>query len=72
MRAEHPRKQTVDLCYHKEADGSPCSEKVMWKLKCEGTNKAFKVCDVHLAWGLRLSGLPARVDAFIPNPPEES
>lgn len=58
------RRKTVDLCFHKNDDGSPCGDKVMWKLKSGST--AFKVCDVHLAWGLRISGLPAYVDAFKP------
>lgn len=71
MRSEIPRKKTVDLCYHKEPDGSPCSEKVTWKLKCEESRKTFKVCDVHLAWGLRLSGLPAYVDAFTSDAPTD-
>jgi len=71
VRSDIPRKKTVDLCHHKEIDGSPCSEKVQWKLKCEESRKTFKVCDVHLAWGLRHTGLPAYVYAFTPDAPED-
>jgi len=58
---EPSKRKTVDLCFHKADDGSPCGHPVTWKLKGE---KTFKVCDLHLPWGIRLSGYPALVDKF--------
>ncbi len=69
---DRPKKKTVDLCYHKQDDGSPCEEKVMWKLKSEENGRTFKVCDRHLAWGIRLSGYPAYVDVFNAEAPAET
>jgi len=57
------RKKTIDLCGH-QSDEGPCPEKVRWKLKNEASGKSFKVCDIHLAWGIRLSGTPAYVEEF--------
>lgn len=68
---DYPRKKTIDLCHHKELDGSPCDEKVMWKLKCEENGRTFKVCDRHLAWGIRLSGSPAYVEVFTSDAPKD-
>lgn len=67
---EATRRKTIDLCFHKEQDGSPCGDKVLWKLKGSTDGKAFKVCDLHLPWGIRLSGYPALVDKFDPDPEE--
>ena len=59
-------RKTVDLCYFKEDDGCPCAEEVSWKLRTMATQDTFKVCDTHLAWGMRLSGAPALVEEFVP------
>jgi len=64
-RRPHRRMKTVDLCFFKEEDGSPCSMSVSWKLKASKSGDSFKVCDAHLAWGIRLSGAPALVEEFV-------
>jgi len=61
----HRKSKTVDLCFFKEDDGSPCTETVTFKLTHQATREAFKVCDKHLAWGIRLSGAPALVEEFV-------
>ena len=55
---------TVVLCYFKHSMGEPCENKVQWAIKTDKGNM-FKVCDLHLAWSLRFSGIPARVDGFV-------
>jgi len=59
--ADSAVKSTVTLCYHQSPTGESCKEKVQWQLK---GSRTFRVCDKHLAWGLRFSGLPARVDEY--------
>lgn len=59
---EKKEKPTIDMCYYKEGPEGPCTEAPQWKLK--GETKRFKVCDQHLAWGIRLSGYPALVDKY--------
>lgn len=56
-------KSTINLYYWQEPAGDPCTNHVKWKIKTEHGN-IYKVCDEHLAWGLRFSGLPAYVDEF--------
>jgi len=64
---ERKEKPTIDMCFHKEAgSGNLCKHKPTWKLK--GEKHKFKVCDEHLAWGIRICGLPAMVDKYDPNP----
>jgi len=62
-----PLKKTIDLCLYQYDDG-PCTSKVLWKLKAERTGRCFKVCDSHLAWGIRMSGTPAYVEEFLKPP----
>lgn len=58
---------TVDMCYFRGVRKSqPCSNAPSWKLK--GDKHRFKVCDEHLAWGIRLSGVPALVETYEPDP----
>lgn len=66
---ERNEKPTIDMCYYKEGPEGPCVETPQWKLK--GETKRFKVCDHHLAWGIRLSGYPALVDKYDLPPPRE-
>ena len=64
---ERKEKPTIDMCYFRdETFRNPCACSPSWKL--EGDKYRFKVCDEHLAWGIRLSGLPARVDKYEPVP----
>jgi hypothetical protein len=66
MREPRKEKPTIDMCYYRNPDsGDPCVCTPAWKLK--GDKYRFKVCDGHLAWGIRLSGLPALVDKYEPN-----
>lgn len=57
------KSRTVDLCYHKLPTGESCAAHPQWKIQTDKGNM-FKVCDAHLAWSLRFSGVPARVDEF--------
>lgn len=67
---EKREKPTIDMCYHRDIKtGSPCVIPPMWKLK--GEKHAFKVCDEHLAWGIRTSGFPALVDKHESSPKKE-
>lgn len=43
-----------------------CGHKPAWKLSGKSDALRFKVCDEHLAWGIRLCGFPALVDAHKP------
>jgi hypothetical protein len=57
---------TIDMCYYRGVRKSqPCSHPPLWRLK--GEKYRFKVCDEHLAWGIRLSGMPALVEKFEPD-----
>jgi hypothetical protein len=52
---------TIDMCYYRGVRKSqPCANPPLWRLK--GEKYRFKVCDEHLAWGIRLSGMPALVE----------
>lgn len=66
---ERKEKPTVDMCYFREeGTRDPCTCTPAWKLR--GDKYRFKVCDLHLAWGIRLSGLPALVDKHELNSPK--
>ena len=56
-------RKTIRMCFYKASTGELCSEEAQWKLK-PTSGLAFKVCDLHLPWGLRYSGCPAFVDEF--------
>lgn len=51
------------MCFYKEGLTRHCSNKPMWKVSGVGEGLKFKVCDEHLAWGIRLSGYPALIDS---------
>jgi hypothetical protein len=57
-----PAKITAEFCFFKQETGESCNCAPKWALASEKT--AFRVCDEHLAWGIRLSGAPARVDEY--------
>jgi hypothetical protein len=55
-------KSTIEMCYHKDEHSESCEFSPKWTVASAKT--AFRVCDKHLAWGIRLSGAPARVDEY--------
>jgi len=58
---------TIDMCYFRGIKKSqPCTQTPQWRLK--GDKHRFKVCDEHLAWGIRLSGFPALVEKYETDP----
>lgn len=57
---------TIELCFFKEGMHRNCSNKPTWKLSGQSDSLRFKVCDDHLAWGIRLCGFPALVDGHRP------
>lgn len=61
--AEKREKPTVQLCFFRHENGNICTNSPTWKI--EGKFKKFRVCDIHLAWGIRFSGYPALVDKHI-------
>jgi len=65
-RPEREEKITVEMCYHKSERKDPCCELPKWKLQNTDSGRKFKVCDIHLAWGIRLCGAPAMVDEYSP------
>lgn len=70
MREKRKEKPTIDMCYYRDSEsGNLCSDSPSWKVK--GDKYRFKICDKHLAWGIRLSGLPALVDKYEPANPEK-
>lgn len=58
-------KTTVHLCGHRGDDGHLCGKTAGWCVQNQD-ERTVKVCDAHLAWALRASGLPARVDNLPP------
>jgi hypothetical protein len=65
MAREKKENPTIDLCHHrKEITGELCPELPSWRVKND--KLSFKVCDAHLAWGIRFSGTPALVDKHVP------
>lgn len=61
IREEKP---TVEMCYHRGENKDPCAQIPTWKVSNSEKGYRFKVCDVHLAWSLRLCGLPAIVEEY--------
>lgn len=66
MSKDRGEKQTVEMCYHKGDNRDPCTNAPTWKLKNPEKGR-YKVCDTHLAWGIRLCGFPALVDKYEPD-----
>lgn len=64
-----PNKSTIEMCYHKDEHSESCEFSPKWTVASEKT--AFRVCDKHLAWGIRLSGAPARVDEYVKTSEED-
>ena len=57
------KKDTVEMCFHKDPQtGKTCELKPKWTVSSEKT--AFRVCDNHLPWGIRVSGAPALVEEY--------
>lgn len=65
MAQKRKETPTIDLCYHKkEGTGELCGDLPSWGINND--KFSFKVCDAHLAWGIRFSGTPAMVDKYVP------
>jgi hypothetical protein len=60
---------TIHMCYFREGNKDPCTNNPEWKLESTAKIYRFKVCDEHLAWGIRLCGFPALVDQWAPDKP---
>lgn len=61
-RRGRTNRPTVTLCYRLGCEDSPA-----WTVQPEGKG-SIRVCDAHLALGLRSAGLPARVDPYVDEP----
>lgn len=62
---ENEVKKTKKFCSHR-GDGKElkiCSNTPQWRICNEEKRVKLKVCDEHLAWGIRCAGYPAIVDA---------
>lgn len=59
-------KPTVQFCHFVDDCGQGCLNQPSWLLQSD-TNK-IKVCDEHLAWGIKTTGIPARVDQYDEKP----
>lgn len=57
---------TKEMCFFREGHLRRCSSKPLWKLQGQLEVQKFKVCDEHLAWGIRLCGCPAMVNVHHP------
>lgn len=64
----HREKPTVQFCHHTDESGRGCLNQPSWLL--QGEDKKLKVCDEHLAWGIKTTGIPARVDEYEEKPLE--
>lgn len=60
------------MCFNKDESnqGKNCEHKPRWTISSEKT--AFRVCDLHLPWGIRLSGAPALVEEYKPRDEEDT
>lgn len=60
-------KKTRKFCSHRghEAELNICSNSPLWRICNDEKKVKLKVCDEHLAWGIRRAGYPAIVDAEI-------
>lgn len=63
MKPKQSSSPTIELCFFKEGLHRHCSNKPTWRLMGQSDTLRFKVCDEHLAWGIRFCGYPALVDA---------
>ena len=68
----HIKKDTVEMCFFKDElnQGKNCEHKPRWTVSSEKT--AFRVCDIHLPWGIRLTGAPALVEDYKPRDEEDT
>lgn len=66
-------KKTRKFCSFREEAGEIklCSNFPLWKICNEEKKVKLKVCDEHLAWGIRCSGYPVLVDNEIQNTNEQ-
>ena len=60
-------RKTKKFCHYR-GDGENleiCSHAPQWKICNEEKKLKLKVCDKHLAWGIRKAGYPVYVDSEI-------
>lgn len=61
---EDDTRKTKKFCHYR-GDGinlEICSRLPQWKISNDYARVKLKVCDEHLAWGIRQSGYPALID----------
>lgn len=63
---ESPTKKTLRFCSYRTEDKILCTITPTWRLFNENKRMKMRVCDEHLAWGIRECGYPALVDIEIP------